>query len=116
MIAALLLFGDTKSTFGIPQVCQKSRVGRALSFTVPGKRDFGIHTGMTTLAIEKMTVSEKLLAMEQLWDDLCRRAELMQSPDWHGEVLMAREERVQYGTSQFSDWKEAKKRIQDRTS
>ncbi len=71
---------------------------------------------MTTLSIDKMTVSEKLLAMEQLWDDLCRRAEPMQSPDWHGDVLMAREEQVQYGKSQFSDWQEAKKRIQDRTS
>lgn len=65
---------------------------------------------MTKLAIDKMTVAEKL------WDDFCRQAEPMQSPDWHRDVLLIREEQVKYGTSSFSDWSEAKKRIQDHTS
>jgi hypothetical protein len=71
---------------------------------------------MTTLAIDKMTSAEKLLAMEQLWDDFCHRTESMCSPDWHKEVLTVREERVKYGHSEFSDWEEAKKRIQDNVS
>jgi len=71
---------------------------------------------MTTLAIEKMTPPEKLFAMEQLWDNLCHHAESSCSPEWHREVLAVREERVKYGTSKFSDWKDAKKRIQEQMS
>lgn len=71
---------------------------------------------MTTLAINKMSTAEKLLAMEQLWDDLCHRAEPMQSPGWHKDILLAREAGVSYGKEVFSDWPEAKKRMQDRTS
>ena len=71
---------------------------------------------MTTLTIDKMTVPEKLFAMEQLWDALCHQAEPMQSPEWHREILRVREEKAQYDSSKFSDWNEAKKRIQDRTS
>jgi hypothetical protein len=71
---------------------------------------------MTTLAIDKMSTAEKLLAMEQLWDNLCHQAEPMQSPEWHREVLRVREEQAAYNPSSFSDWSEAKKRIQDRTS
>ncbi|MGE4490345.1 MAG: addiction module protein [Kiritimatiellales bacterium] len=63
-----------------------------------------------------MSIPEKLLAMEQLWDDFCRRAESMQSPEWRRDVLTVREERVKHGTSQFADWNDAKKRIRDRTS
>lgn len=71
---------------------------------------------MTTLAIEKMTTAEKLFAMEQLWDNLCHQAEPMQSPEWHRDVLRVREEQVKYNPSSFSDWEEAKKRIQDKLS
>ena len=71
---------------------------------------------MTILAVEKMTLPEKLSAMEQLWDNLCHQAEPMQSPEWHREILRVREEQAEYDSSKFSDWSEAKKRIQDRTS
>jgi len=68
---------------------------------------------MTTLAIESMTTAEKLLAMEQLWDSFCHQAKPMQSPEWHRDILRVREEQVKYNPSGFSDWAEAKKRIQD---
>jgi hypothetical protein len=63
------------------------------------------------LQIDKMTVSEKLQAMELIWDDLCRTPEQIPSPGWHEEILHAREERILQGDARFSDWPEAKEKI-----
>ncbi len=71
---------------------------------------------MTTLSIDQMTVTEKLFAMEQLWDNLCHQAEPMQSPEWHHTILCVREEQAKYNPDRFSDWEEAKKRIQGNLS
>ena len=58
---------------------------------------------------------EKLRALEEIWEDLGREPEAIPSPAWHADVLAAREDRIRAGTSQFADWAEAKRRIQDRT-
>ena len=63
------------------------------------------------LQIDKMTIAEKLRIMELLWDDLCRTPEQIPSPDWHEEVLRAREERITQGNAEFTDWTEAKEKI-----
>lgn len=53
-----------------------------------------------TLPLEEMSVEEKLQAMESLWDDLCGRAGVISSPDWHEDVLAEREAmRVSEGAS-----------------
>jgi hypothetical protein len=36
--------------------------------------------------------------------------------NWHREILKEREEQAKLNPAQFSDWNEAKKRIQDRTA
>jgi hypothetical protein len=63
------------------------------------------------LPLEKMSRMEKIEAMESLWDDLCRHADKMQSPVWHGALLEHREESLRVGEAEFSDWGAAKKRI-----
>ncbi|MCX5685193.1 MAG: addiction module protein [Planctomycetota bacterium] len=68
-----------------------------------------------TLPLGKMTVEDKLRAMEELWDDLLRTAEEIPSPSWHRDVLRAREARQRGGASRFVDWPEAKRRIRERT-
>lgn len=65
------------------------------------------------LSLEKMSVSEKLRALEQIWEDLCRTPENIPSPSWHDDVLRAREKRAREGASDFNDWKDAKQRIRD---
>ena len=45
---------------------------------------------MSIAEIEKMTVQERLMAMEQLWDSLCHEENEPKSPDWHSEVLSER--------------------------
>ena len=58
------------------------------------------------LPLDKMTIPDKLRAMEQIWDDLQRASDDVPSPAWHRDVLAARELRVR-------DWTEAKRRIRD---
>jgi hypothetical protein len=65
------------------------------------------------LPLEKMSQQQKIEAMESLWDDLCRHAEGIESPDWHGTLLGQREESLTVGEAQFSDWEDAKKRIRE---
>ncbi|MFQ5918048.1 MAG: addiction module protein [Candidatus Binatia bacterium] len=67
------------------------------------------------LPLDKMSVSEKLLAIELLWDDLCRSPEDVPSPEWHKAVLAEREKKVLDGGASFCDLDEAKKRIRKAT-
>ena len=66
---------------------------------------------VTPLAIDKMTIEEKLHAMEVLWNDLCRHEEALPVHDWQQKVLDERERLIESGEAQFVDWEEAKKRI-----
>ncbi|TAK72117.1 MAG: addiction module antitoxin RelB [Betaproteobacteria bacterium] len=63
----------------------------------------------STLLLEKMSVEEKLQAMESLWDDLCSKAGGMASPAWHEDVLAEREAMQKRGEDRFEDWEAAKK-------
>lgn len=63
------------------------------------------------LNVEKLTIAEKLQAMEMLWDDLCRNAQEIESPAWHGDILQQREEQLAQGEDSFQSWEQAKKDI-----
>jgi len=69
---------------------------------------------LSEIALEKMTVVEKLRLMERLWDDLARRPQDVPSPDWHGDVLAERIKAVREGQTSFEDWDLVKRRLQDR--
>jgi hypothetical protein len=62
-----------------------------------------------------MSVEEKLQAMEALWEDLSRNADL-KSPAWHEEVLAERERQLEAGEASFMDWEQAKADIRKRVS
>lgn len=42
------------------------------------------------LPLERMSVEEKLRAMDALWADLSRDEAAFESPAWHGEMLRER--------------------------
>jgi len=48
-----------------------------------------------------MSVTERLQAMDQLWDSLNRSGEEIPSPDWHQEILADRKARAQRGEAKF---------------
>ena len=66
--------------------------------------------------IEQLTIAEKLRIMEELWDDLRKRAEGVPVPQWHKDLLDERERLIETGDAQFDDWEAAKKRITEQTS
>ena len=64
-----------------------------------------------TLALDEMTMDEKLTAMELLWDDLARNPKGVESPDWHESIVSERRELAVGGKSKFVDWGVAKAEI-----
>jgi hypothetical protein len=60
------------------------------------------------LPLDKMTVAEKLQAMEELWADLSRD-EHFASPAWHEDVLQERA-----GQNDLMDWETAKAQLRAR--
>ena len=64
-----------------------------------------------SLPLEKMSVEEKIQAMESIWDDLCDRADSLASPAWHEELLADRESALQGGDDEVLDWETAKQNI-----
>ena len=56
------------------------------------------------LPLEKMTLADKLEAMEVLWADISRRPADLPSPDWHKDVLDERRRLVAVGKLKFLDW------------
>ena len=69
-----------------------------------------------TLPLDQMTLPEKLQTLENLWDDLCRNAKSVPSPEWHGEILKDREASIEQGKERFTDWEEAKRGIRESIS
>lgn len=69
----------------------------------------------TTLPLDKMSTLDKLRALEEIWNDLLIHSEDIPAPDWHEDVLAAREKRILAGEASFKDWDQAKKSIRDRS-
>lgn len=61
--------------------------------------------------IERMSVEERLQAIELLWDSISRLGAAVASPAWHGEILAARRARVDAGEGQFLSLSEARDRL-----
>jgi hypothetical protein len=63
------------------------------------------------LPLNTMTIAEKLIAINQIWDDLLRNPDEVPSPEWHKEVLSARAERVKTGKAHFKDLQTVKSEL-----
>ena len=61
--------------------------------------------------IRGMSMAERLRAMEQLWDTLCREAEDIPSPRWHSDVLAERKKRVESGEARFITLEQLRARL-----
>jgi hypothetical protein len=68
------------------------------------------------LPLDKMTVEEKLRLMDELWEDLSRDPDKIESPEWHRDELKKREARIASGQAKFMDGEKAKKEIRRRVS
>ncbi len=61
--------------------------------------------------IDKMSLPERLRAIEQLWDAVCRETGEVASPEWHREVLADRKARAERGEARFLTLAELRTRL-----
>jgi hypothetical protein len=61
------------------------------------------------IALHTLTRTEKLQAMEALWEDLSSDAVALQSPAWHEDELRAAESAVASGDARFVSLDDAKR-------
>ena len=66
------------------------------------------------IALDTMTVPEKLRLMEALWADLSRHADTLELPAWHAQALRETERRVAEGKETAMDWETARKDLRER--
>ena len=63
------------------------------------------------IATENLSRIEKLQIMEQLWDELSRSPNDVESPAWHADALHEAENAVAKGGADFQDWEQVKERL-----
>jgi hypothetical protein len=56
------------------------------------------------LPLDKMSLADKLAAMEQLWADLSKTPQDVPAPMWHAEILAQRRRLAEQGQLKFLDW------------
>ena len=63
------------------------------------------------LDLGNMSTRDKLLLMEELWQNLTTKESEILPPSWHGDVLAERDRLISSEEEQFIDWKVAKKQL-----
>ena len=71
---------------------------------------------MIAAEIERMSIAEKLQAMELLWRSMAGKPDKVKSPTWHGKVLSQRLAKVEAGQGEFLTLAQLKKRLAKRTT
>lgn len=66
-----------------------------------------------TIPLDKMSATDKLQVIEEVWTDLSLAPEDVPVPAWHADVLRAREERIAKGESRFLSIAEAKEAVRE---
>ena len=64
--------------------------------------------------ISRLTATEKVQAMELLWDALTAVGNGYESPEWHAAVLEERERRIASGEASFMSMEESKRCLAER--
>jgi putative addiction module component (TIGR02574 family) len=67
-----------------------------------------------TLEIERMTLAERLQAMELLWRSLSAEPDKLESPAWHKKILEKRLAKIESGKGEFLTLAQLKKRLAKR--
>jgi len=71
---------------------------------------------IATLKIERMTLAERLQAMELLWRSLSANPDKLESPPWHKKVLAKRLAKIEAGKGEFLTITQLKKRLAKRAA
>ena len=63
---------------------------------------------MNMFEIKKMSIIERLQAMEALWDSLLHEESQIESPEWHRDILEERRKKIDKGKAEFISLEELK--------
>jgi len=63
---------------------------------------------MNSIEIKKMSVIERLQAMEAIWDSLLYEESEIESPEWHKDILEERKRKIEDGKAEFISLKKLK--------
>jgi len=66
---------------------------------------------ITKKEINKMSVPDRLKAIEMIWESISTSSKYVQSPAWHQEILKTREDKVKSGNATFSTIDEVRERL-----
>lgn len=67
---------------------------------------------MAVLKLDEMTTSQKLIAMEELWEDMSKNLnDEILTPKWHKSVLQERENQLQNGETTFENFDTVKEEL-----
>jgi putative addiction module component (TIGR02574 family) len=70
---------------------------------------------MLATELIKLPLADRLLAMEALWESLCREPDAPHAtPSWHADVLHQRIAAMDRGDATATPWNEAKVRIREK--
>ena len=69
-----------------------------------------------TLEIERMSLAERLQAMELLWHSMSAKPDKLESPAWHKKILENRLAKVEAGKGEFLTLAQLKKRLAKRAA
>ena len=70
-------------------------------------------TMQVILPLNEMTLEEKFMIIEKIWDDIIHNTPDFPSPRWHEDVLKEREIRLMTGREQLIDWEDAKRLLRE---
>ena len=68
---------------------------------------------LDSLGIDRMSVSDRLDLIEQIWDSLPEQVDPQDVPEWHLAELAARRGRIDQAAAAGKPWREAIKRLED---
>lgn len=66
---------------------------------------------MTEIALDSLSVAEKVQLLERVWESLCSKPAEFESPAWHGDLLAERQRRLEANQATVSSWSDAKARL-----
>lgn len=64
---------------------------------------------MNVIDLKKMSTSERLQTMEELWESLLHENNAVKTPEWHEKILQERKDKIAQGSAAFISLAELKK-------
>jgi putative addiction module component (TIGR02574 family) len=65
---------------------------------------------ITTSELNKLSIQDKIILLEQLWSSLKQEGDNLQSPKWHGDVLAERRRKIENGEAEYLSLDDLKSR------